>query len=167
MNINRHNYEEYFLLYADKELSASERMKVEVFVRDNPDLEEEFLMLQQSVIKPDPEVTLDDKSFLMRKGSVDLNNYQEKFLLYSDNELNAAESLETERFASENPALQHEFNLLQKVTFEPDTTIVFPDKNLLYRKEKEIKIIPFPWRYLAAAILLGAGLWTGIGYLHK
>ncbi len=167
MNINRNNYEEYFLLYADKELSAAEKINVEMFVKDNPDLEEEFLMIQQSVVKPDLSETLEDKSFLLQKGFIDISNYEERFLLYTDNELTATEAIETEKFAARNPQLEQEFKLLQQVTFEPDTSIVFPDKELLYRKEKEHKIIPFPWRYLAAAILLGAGLWMSIVYMQK
>ena len=52
MNINRNNYEEYFLLYTDNELSEAERKMVDAFVAANPDLQEELLMLQQSVVKP-------------------------------------------------------------------------------------------------------------------
>lgn len=168
MNINRNNYEEYFLLYADKELSAEEKNMVEMFVQQNPDLEEEFVMLQQSVVKPDRTIALEDKSFLFRyEGSINETNYQEKFLLYTDNELNLSEIEELEKFVLANPSLQNEFTLLQKVTYEPDTSIVFPDKKLLYKKEDDSKVVPFGWRYLAAAILLGIGLWTGVTYLQK
>jgi hypothetical protein len=56
---------------------------------------------------------------------------------------------------------------LQKVKYEPDTAIVFPDKRLLYKKEEDGKVIPFRWKALAAAVLLGLGLWTGISYLKN
>lgn len=172
MNINRNNYEEYFLLYADKELSAEEKSMVEMFVQQNPDLEEEFVMLQQSVIKADNTVTL-DKSALFRKEAdaqeqyIDQSNYEEKFLLYTDNELSLSEIEETEKFVLSNPSLQNEFTLLQQVKYEPDTSVVFPDKRLLYKQEDDSKVIPFRWKALAAAVLLGAGLWTGISYLQK
>ena len=53
MNINRNNYEEYFLLYIDNELSVAEKNMVEAFVAANADLGEELVMLQQSIVKPD------------------------------------------------------------------------------------------------------------------
>ena len=167
MNINRDNYEEYFLLYADKELAAEEKNMVEMFVKQNADLEEEFLMLQQSIVKPDATVRLADKNSLYRnEGFIDQNNYEEKFLLYNDNELTLPEIEETEKFVLTNPSLQNEFTLLQQVKYEPDTSIGFPDKRLLYKKEDGDKIIPFRWKALLAAVLLGLGLWTGINYLQ-
>ena len=167
MNINRNNYEEYFLLYADKELSAEEKNMVEMFVKQNADLEEEFVMLQQSVVKPDTAIRLADKNFLYKnEGFIDQNNYEEKFLLYRDNELSLSEIEETEKFVLTNPSLQNEFTLLQQVKYEPDTSIVFPGKSSLYKKEDGGRIIPFRWKALAAAILLGIGLGTGINYLQ-
>src|SRR5580765_7355494 len=106
MNINRNNYEEYFLLYADKELSAEEKNMVEMFVKQNADLEEEFVMLQQSVVKPDNTIRLDDKNSLYRnEGFIDQSNYEEKFLLYTDNELSLSEIEETEKFVLTNTSL--------------------------------------------------------------
>jgi hypothetical protein len=169
MNINRNNYEEYFLLYADNELSAQEKNMVEIFVEQNADLEEEFTMLKQSVLKPDHSIILNDKSSLFKGGDefVNLNNYEEKFLLYADNELNLSEVEETKKFVLSNSSLQNEFTLLQTVKYEPDTSIVFPDKSSLYKKDNDDKVIPFRWKALAAAIVLGLGLWTGISYIQN
>jgi anti-sigma factor RsiW len=40
MKIDRHNYEEYFILYMDNELSSDDRGQVEEFIQKNPDLKE-------------------------------------------------------------------------------------------------------------------------------
>jgi hypothetical protein len=169
MNINRNNYEEYFLLYTDKELSVEEKSIVEMFVSQNADLEEEFIMLQQSVVKPDTSIRLADKNSLYKsEGFIDETNYKEKFLLYNDNELSLDEIEDTEKFVLSNPSLQKEFSLLQQVKYEPDTSIVFPGKSSLYKKENDdTKVISLRWKALAAAVLLGIGLWTGISYLQS
>jgi len=64
MNINRNNYEEYFLLYADNELIDSEKVEVIMFLKNNKDLEKEFVMINNTISKPDISVGLADKSFL-------------------------------------------------------------------------------------------------------
>ncbi len=47
MIINRHNYEEFFLLYIDNELDGGQQTAVEKFVEQNPDLGKELEMLKQ------------------------------------------------------------------------------------------------------------------------
>ena len=166
MEINRNNYEEFFLLYADKELSADERNLVKLFVEDNPDLQDEFFMLQQVVVNPDNDINFNDKILLYKKEVfIDKNNYEEKFLLYADKELNLSEIEKIEKFICDDKPLQDELNLLQLVKFEPDNSVVFPNKSLLYKKLNDGKIIPLRWKALVAAILIGAGLWTVLNYL--
>jgi len=52
MAINRNNYEEYFLLYIDRELGRDEQLMVEDYVRLHPDLEKEFDLLKQTIALP-------------------------------------------------------------------------------------------------------------------
>ena len=40
MKVDRHNYEEFFLLYIDNELSVDQKKQVDLFVQENADLEE-------------------------------------------------------------------------------------------------------------------------------
>ncbi len=164
MNINRINYEEYFLLYVDNELSASERKSVEEFVKLHPDLEEELTMLQQSQLKPDHTLVLEDKSVLFKSESnnlINLQNYESFFLLYVDNELNVEVRRAVEDFVTANPQLHEEFELLLRTRVSPDVDVVYPDRQLLYREVATGKAVSFKmWRTVAVAamLLLVAGI---------
>src|SRR4051794_15360995 len=112
--INRHNYEEFFLMYVDDELSAQQRADVELFVQQNPDLKKEFDMLLQTKLPADEEIVFAHKTNLLNiKDSIGIDNYQEYFLLYIDNELNENGRKAVEKFVLQQPQLQDEFTLLK------------------------------------------------------
>src|SRR5215467_13527890 len=96
MNIDRHNYEEYFLLYIDNELNVDQKKQVELFVQENPDLEEELVMLKQSTLIPDDSIVFDKKHFLMKEENssfINLNNYEQWLVMYVDDELSSEEKV--------------------------------------------------------------------------
>ena len=164
MNINRHNYESFFLLYVDRELDATSRKAVEDFVAQNPDLEKELALLQQSVFPPEEQVVFAGKQALMKSDheGIHAGNYEPYFLLYADDELSVDEKRAVESFVYHHPQYQEELELLQAVRMQPDTSVVFEDKQSLYRREEnKEKPIPFRlWPLAAAAImLLLLGLW--------
>ena len=66
MTINRNNYEEYFLLYIDRELGRDEKLMVEDYVRQNPDLEKEFNLLKQTTAIP-PVMVFEGKETLLKE----------------------------------------------------------------------------------------------------
>ncbi len=171
MNINRNNYEEYFLLYADNELTDSEKVEVIMFLKQNKDLEDEFRMIHNTISTPDASVELADKSFLYRKNEeifISEKNYEEVFVLYHDNELTEQQKLETEAFLSGYAQLKNEFELIGLARFTANSSIIFPDKKYLYKKEKTEKIVPIIfWRILAAAVFIGFGLWITQLYIQK
>lgn len=167
MNINRFNYEEYFLLYVDNELSAEERHEVDTFVRENSDLREELEMLMQSVIRPDRKISFDNKASLIRTASpanpVNELNCEEYFILYGDNELSNEEKDWVEQFVYRHPQFQASFELFQSARLETPSEIVFPHKESLYRHEKDDRVIVMRWWKIAvaAAIILA---FTGSAY---
>lgn len=159
MKINRHNYETFFLLYVDNELSAAERKTVDVFVQENPDLQIELALLQDTVMSAD-DIVLDKKDWLYMEE--DITALQEDLLLYADGELNGADRKNVESLIATDKKAKAEWNILQQVKLEPDMAIVFEDKRSLYKKEPA-SVVPFKWwRVAAAAVLLGFGLWTGV-----
>src|SRR4051812_35237904 len=89
MNINRDNYEEFFILYGDNELGNEDRVRVESFVKENPDLAGEFAMLNQVRFSPDEYVSFENKDSLLQGLSGELTAAQELMLLSVDGEISA------------------------------------------------------------------------------
>lgn len=159
MNINRHNYEEFFLLYVDNELSAADKKAVDVFVQENPDLQGELLLLQETVAKAD-DVVLEKKDWLFMEEGV--SALQENLLLYTDGELSPSEIKTVETLLATDRSAKAELNILQQTKLQPDTSVVFADKQSLYRTEGG-RVVGFKWwRVAAAAVLLGLVVWTGV-----
>ncbi len=171
MNINRDNYEEYFLLYADNELTDSEKAEVLLFVKHNRDLEEEFRTIHHTISKPDANIELTDKSFLFRTTQASFindANYEEIFILYHDNELTENEKMEMEAFLSFHKELKDEFDLIGLARLTPESSVVFPGKKILYKRERAGKVVSVLfWRMLAAAVFIGFGLWILNYYFQK
>jgi hypothetical protein len=158
MSIDRHNYEEFFILYMDNELSSEQRREVELFVQANPDLQAELNMLQQSCFVADEAIVFDDKTSLLRFAdcNISLDNYEEWLILYVDNELTARQKVIVESFAATHPAVQQEFSLFKQTKLQRENAVVFPDKESLYRKEETTRgpIVLRWWRVAAAAVLI-------------
>lgn len=157
--ITRDNYEAYFVMYVDEELNATERKTVEQFIEQNPDLEEELVMLQQSVLRADEHIVFEQKELLYKGDEhtfINEQNCEEYFVRYGDDELNNAEKEKVEQFVYHHPQYQADFELIQQVKLVPDNTLSFPNKTYLYRTEEDDnRLIAFPWwRFTAAAIAI-------------
>ena len=141
MNINRHNYEEYFILYMDNELGSEERRMVEAFVLQHPDLKEELDLLLQYKLTPDTEILFPGQEDLVKVNGetpITQTNYEEWLLLYIDNELNPDQRKAVERFMAGKPSIQEELALLKRSKLEPEQ-IIFAGKESLYRKEERVR----------------------------
>ena len=123
--INLLNYETFFLLYADGELSPAEQEAVLKFVEQHPLLEEEFNRIKTLKFSPDKGLVMMDKSALRKE---------------------IPEDIEAD------------------YSFEPDLSIVYPNKAELYRKGN---VRPLYWLRMvsvAAAIFFTMGIaWMVMG----
>lgn len=157
MNITRQNYEEWLLLYVDNELSLAERIIVDDFLAANPDLQQELKMLQQSTFQPEEDIAFPGKELLLKsnnEASVTAENCEQYFVLYADDELDNQQKASVEEFVYRHPQYQAIFELIQQAKLTPDQAIVFPDKKLLYRTEKERGVVMMRWYKIAAAAVL-------------
>ncbi|HRH61024.1 MAG TPA: hypothetical protein PL045_10670 [Chitinophagaceae bacterium] len=158
--IHRNNYEEFFLMYVDDELTAQQRTAVELFVMENPDLAAEFHLMQQTKLPADDTFVFAGKESLMKASDgISMENYEEYFLLYIDNELDEKKRKETELFVLQHPQLQEAFTLLKQTVLEKEK-IVFENKDVLYQRER--RVIPLVWQRIAVAasfILIAGAVW--------
>jgi hypothetical protein len=160
MFINRNNYENFFLLYADGELSVDECKMVNEFIDENEDLRIELTLLQSAVL-PVEEMALIDKSFLYKEIVFD-KDLQEKLMLQIDNELTKDESFALHSIIATDTNAKKEYDLLQRIKLDSSEKIVFQEKHLLYKKSDN-KVVPIRWaRWAAAAALIGFVLFAGI-----
>ncbi len=177
MKINRHNYEEFFILYLDNELSSDDCRMVEIFVQNNPDLKEELDVLLQTKLTADKNIVFDNKNELLNiseKESINQNNYEEWLMLYMDNELSSEQKMNAESFIASHPGIKAEFEVFNKTKILADKEIIFPNKELLYKRTEKVRIVQMRWwtkfsyRIAAAVVLiLAIGIATAIIFKNK
>lgn len=160
--IHLHNYESWFLDYAEGRLSAAEQADVEAFVHAYPHLRQEFesmaewiMLTPESVSHPQPETL---KVNILPVGEIHADNYTEYFIAAMEGDLTVQQQEQLDTFLHSNPLLQREARWVNQTRLQPDTRIVFPYPSRLRRKP----LIPLYYRFaagIAAAILIGLGFW--------
>ncbi len=145
MNINRDNYEIYFLDYLEGNLPAEETAELLIFVENNPDLRELIEDNDLIMLEPDQSVNFLGKSALKKNDILSLNispeqilitskNCEEYFIRFYENDLNEDEQVALANFLKEEPSLIKEFELFANTIIKPDLEIVYPYKSKLKRK---------------------------------
>lgn len=153
--INRQNYETWFLLYVDNEITSNEKRMVENFVASNPDLQSEFLLFQSLKLDTTDSVSFPAKNELKHNPpkSITLQNVEEQFLLFIDNELSSAEAKEVELFVLQHPEVQENFTQLKQTVLTAEK-IVFPNKEKLYKHSAKKPFVFNIYQPLAIAAVL-------------
>ena len=159
-HIDTDNYEEFFLLYMDNELTAEERVSVESFLEGHPELRPELQRLMGTRLDPD-NVSFEGRETLLRaEGFPGPWNIGELQMLWLDDELDADTAARVEDYSRAHPQAAEDLELLKKARLIPEP-VVFPDKASLYRHDKKpAPLLPLLARRMAAAaaVLLAVGL---------
>ncbi len=158
MNITRDNYESFFILYLDKELSPEEMLEVDTFITGHPDLMQEFLKFKEVLLQPEEQIIFNHKTQILRDEGLCV---EEKMLLYLDRELAGSEADQLQQQIDNSPLLTSEWEILNGTLLKSDEKIVFKDKALLYRKEKERVISGRFIKWAVAAAFIGAAIMIG------
>ncbi len=163
-SINTYNYEEFFLLYADGELTATERQAVEEFVLLNKEYEEEFSLIKDSVLTIE-EIEMPSTDSLTADNVQ--ANWEERLLLLLDEELEAEEAKTVQKEIEGNEAREVEWASLKKTKLSAEEKFIFKNKKVLYKKAPGKLVAWDKVRWLAAAMLIGFGLFAGYNYLKQ
>jgi hypothetical protein len=159
--INLGNYEEFFILYMDNELTAEQKAMVDAFLAAHPDLQSEFELIQSLQLQPEESISFDKEGLLADQMKVNLA--EEDLLLFIDGELPAERAKELELEISNNTSLAVQHNLLMQTKLDASEKIVYPNKAELYKKEE--RTVRFGvWMRVAAAIVVIATV--GVFYFN-
>ena len=145
------NYEEYFILYMDGELSPEAMADVERFLEAHPDLRAELDLLMSTKL-PMTEEPGFDKSFLMAV-QMKLGHAGEDLLLFVDGELPQSQAALVASQIEQDPELARQHALLLRTKLDAKETIAYPNKEELFRHTERVVVFR-PWMRAAAAVLL-------------
>ena len=143
MDINKNNYEIYFLDYREGNLNPFRIAELMTFLEQNPVLKKEFEDFENITVKPDKNIIFVHKNFLRKTviitvDNINEDNYEDFFIADLEGDLNYKESKNVILFLEKNPFLKKEYNLFKK-------TYLIPDKNIVYTQKTSLKkfILPF------------------------
>jgi hypothetical protein len=77
--ITLNNYEEYLIDYLHGELSPAHIAEMELFLKDNPAIQEEYLMLRDTILVPDESIVFHDKTSLLKPIQVSFFHANKKY----------------------------------------------------------------------------------------
>jgi hypothetical protein len=129
MNINKNNYEAFFLDYHEGNLTPAQVAEVICFVEQYPELKEKLESFENFTIEDFSTFEFQNKSSLKKEITVD--NKEEYFIKSVENILNTSEIGLLNDFLKRNPEHANELALFRKTKLKVDTSIVFENKNEL------------------------------------
>jgi len=163
MNINKHNYEAYFLDYHEGSLSLDLVKELMDFISQHPELREEFESFEPITLNDIEGIKYDGKQGLKKEaGGINPSNFDEYAVEYVEGTISAARQKELNAFIRKNVQYQQELDLYAKTKLAPDLAIVFEDKLSLKKGAKR----PVLWYYWSAAASVALIIGTYF-MLHK
>ncbi len=147
-NITIHNYEAFLLDLSEGNLTGEDRLNLEVFMMEHPELAIDIEDLSFNVAD-NQSIFFTDKETI-KKTETDLVS-AEQFIAYVEQQLTLEEKTEVEKSCTVNTTLANELKLYQATIAQADTSVVFTDKQSLNRKPKVIWFNVSGTQFAAAA----------------
>ncbi|MFC2103826.1 hypothetical protein ACFLS4_00550 [Bacteroidota bacterium] len=135
IDINRNNYEEYFVDFLEGKLSPSDESLLMLFLNQNPDLKEELELYQEEPVLIGMD-TFNNKTELKKQNilsALTSDNFDEICIACIENDLSEKDAIEFEKFIKENSERKKEVELYKLTKVIADNSIVFQSKHKLKR----------------------------------
>ncbi|RLD45852.1 MAG: hypothetical protein DRI86_04850 [Bacteroidetes bacterium] len=113
-SINIQNYEEFLIDFIDGTLNEEEHAAVVMFLENNPDIAEEFNGIADFNLDF-CNIELPNKESLKKSFDINLDNYEHYFIAAAEGDLNSDELIQLEEFIEQNPNLEKEYEVFQKL----------------------------------------------------
>ncbi len=168
MQINKENYEIYFLDYYEKRLLPEQVAELMVFLEQNPGLKAEFVLFEKISLIPDHNIHFEKKENLKKKeliptDYINLKNYENFLIGGLESDLTEDEKTELTAFLELNPQVKLENNFFRYTFLQPDKSKKFPAKDSL-KKTSLFVVYRTQVRYiisLAASVIILLGVYFG------
>ncbi len=149
MDINRHNYESFFMDYLDGEMSPDQVIKLMSFLKENPDLKTELEEFEEISVEPDKK-RFESKISLKKTFIVNDSNFDIFCIASLEGDLTNEEATLFQNWLQQNPLKAREFELYKKTRLIPEK-ITFGFKSTL-KKSSVVRIFtPKVRAYFSAA----------------
>ena len=169
MQINKNNYEAFFLDYHEGRLSPSEKEAVDRFIKENPGYYEEFKNFENITLDT-PDMQYPFKDTLKKPNVLDQQEttfFEEKCIARFEGNLSPEETSEFDEELKNDTHKKLVYDTVTKTKLTPDTTIQCPDKSSL-KKTPVISMLSDNAKFIGIAasivllVVLGSLYYTGI-----
>ncbi len=155
MEINRNNYELFFLDYLDGKLEGGEVDRFLDFIEKNPDLKDELAGLENIKLVAG-ETGFGNKKSLYKNENQTPEDEDFTAVAYLEGDLSELDAKLFLKHLDFHPEQKKELGLLMKTRLQPDETIVFPAKRKVYRRGFSMQLITWGTRIAAVMLLFFA-----------
>jgi len=171
MDINRENYEMYFLDYHEGRLEPWQVAGLLLFLEANPELKEEFEDFENILVTPDMSISFTGKPSLKKNnvldfGPINASNCETYFIADSEKQLTPEEQRWLAGFLKHNPGLTSGYELYLNTRLQPDMQIQFPGKARLKRSILNTRRFYYYTLSAAASIVLLFAVYMNIQTKH-
>ncbi|MDX8337840.1 hypothetical protein SLH46_01515 [Draconibacterium sp. IB214405] len=151
--INRTNYEAYFIDYLEGNLDEGMIDSFIAFLKANPDLKQELELYEPISLEPE-KVAFSNKTELYKSNFDKEEAFDNAAVALLEGDLSAEEKQDFETYLANHPEQEKQAAAFQKTVLTADESIVFAHKKKLHKKAPG-KTILFWTSRVAAVLILG------------